>query len=291
MEEKRIDLSIIIRTKNEAENIGSVLEKIYLQDYDGFFEVIAIDSGSSDRTLEIVSCFPEVKIYSIEPENFTFGYALNYGFKLAKGKFIVYLSAHCIPTNGQWLSNLVQPLNDPCIAATYGRQEPIKAVNPIEELELIYYFLSNTNYTKAIFSNSNCAIKKEVLEKYPFDEKISFLEDFLWRNQLPEKYKIKYVPLASVYHSHPFRIKYWYNRLRNNEIANFYLKTFYNLRGYQASGSIFVRQAKWVNKLRKYFIFFINNRYYRFIFILFLFELIRLFAYIKAYEISLHKYR
>ncbi len=54
-----VDASIILVIKNEERYIGEVLDAIYRQDYHGRFEVVVVDSGSTDRTLEIVSRYPE----------------------------------------------------------------------------------------------------------------------------------------------------------------------------------------------------------------------------------------
>ena len=74
-------VSIFIRCKNEEACIGDVLSMIFEQFIDVKFEVIVLDSGSTDQTLEIVKKF-NVKLYEIAPEVFTFGYALNKGISL-----------------------------------------------------------------------------------------------------------------------------------------------------------------------------------------------------------------
>ena len=228
---ERPQVSIIIRSKNEEHFVGQTLESIFNQSIDIPFEVIVIDSGSNDRTLDIVRKF-KVRLFEIEPDKFTFGFALNYGVKLAIGKYIINLSAHCIPVNSKWMANLLYPLlSDLSIGATYGKQEPIKGLNPFEEQSLITDFDPNEKYKiRPIFSNANCAIKKRVWEKYPFDENASFSEDFIWAKMLPSKYKIKYVHSASVYHSHPLSYKYWAKRYYDNGLLKEYLELVYNIR-------------------------------------------------------------
>jgi hypothetical protein len=108
--------------------------------------------------------------------------------------------------------------------ATYGNQVPIKGVNPIEEQSLISNF---GQYGKAPFSNSNCAIKKSILMKYPFDDKATFAEDFIWSQVLPPEYKIEYVPEAAVYHSHPLSLKFWAKRYYDTGVLIEYIKHSY----------------------------------------------------------------
>lgn len=209
-------VSIVIRSKNEERFIGQVLEQIFSQDFREPFEVLVLDSGSADQTLQIVSRFP-VRLYQTDPKAFTFGRALNYGASLAAGDNVVYLSAHCVPVNDQWLAKLIAPLEDETVVATFGRQEPVMGVNLIEELELSAVFPQDPDRPPmSIFSNANCAIRRWVIEKYPFDEGIPASEDFLWRKLLPEEMRSVYVPTASVYHSHPLSLRYWAGRFRIN---------------------------------------------------------------------------
>jgi glycosyltransferase involved in cell wall biosynthesis len=209
-------VSVIIRSKNEERFIGQVLEKIFSQDYREPFEVLVLDSGSTDHTLQIVSRFP-IRLYQTDPGAFTFGRALNHGASLAAGDNVVYLSAHCVPVSNQWLSQLIAPLEDEIVVATFGRQEPVIGVNLIEELELSAVFPQDPDRPPmSIFSNANCAIRRWVIEKYPFDEEIPASEDFLWRKLLPEEMCSVYVSTASVYHSHPPSLRYWAGRFRIN---------------------------------------------------------------------------
>src|SRR4030067_158290 len=80
-----ITVSILIRAKNEEKYIGKVLDAVFNQTYKNI-EVIVVDSGSTDKTLEIARKYP-VNIYEIKPEDFTWGYSLNYGFLRAKGAY------------------------------------------------------------------------------------------------------------------------------------------------------------------------------------------------------------
>ena len=222
--------SVIIRCRDEERFIGQALEAVFGQEACPPFEVIVIDSGSKDSTLDIVRGF-DVRLYEIPPGGFTFGSALNYGAGLAEGEYLVNLSAHCIPVDANWMANLLSPLmEDASIVATYGKQEPIIGLNPFEEMTLINDFAPDANGDiLPVFSNSNCAIRKETWSKYKFDEETAHAEDFIWAKRLPPQCKIKYAPDASVYHSHPLTFRYWKSRHHNGGLFVWYLENIYGI--------------------------------------------------------------
>lgn len=206
-------VSIVIRSKNEERFIGAVLARVLEQEFDDPYEVLVLDSGSQDQTLDIVRGFP-VRLAIMPPEQFTFGWALNQGASLTVGDIVVFLSAHCVPRERTWLRSLTAPLmSDPQVAATYGRQEPMPGVNPFEEIELERTFGPTADSAVlAHFSNANSAIRRQLVTQYPFDEVVNGGEDFLWAQSLPSSYTVRYVATASVFHSHPPSLCYWRRR-------------------------------------------------------------------------------
>lgn len=216
--------SIIIRTLNEAAGLARVLETALGQEGAGTPEIIVIDSGSTDGTLEIVRRFP-ARLHELPPGEFSFGRALNLGSRLAAAPVCVHLSAHCVPTHRRWLAALLAPLTDPAVVATWGRQVPVRGLNPYEELELERIFPSRppADGEHRYFSNANCAIRRDVLRARPFDETIASLEDALWLLDLGPGERVVYVPEAEVLHSHSLRLRYWYARYRRDGLAYRYI--------------------------------------------------------------------
>ncbi|MBI3638374.1 glycosyltransferase family 2 protein [Candidatus Wolfebacteria bacterium] len=98
------ETSIVIRTKNCKKWIEIILRKLFEQTYKNF-EVVIVDSGSTDDSLSIIRKFP-VKIFKIPPKDFSYPYALNYGIKRASAKkYIVIISDHSIPISNTWLND------------------------------------------------------------------------------------------------------------------------------------------------------------------------------------------
>ena len=196
-------VSIIIRTKNEERWINSCLDSIYNQTYKNF-EIILVDNLSSDKTVEKAKQKSVKKIVFIK--NYLPGKALNLGIEKSEGKFIVCLSAHCIPVNSVWLNNLVKAIEeDKTYAGVYGRQEPMSFSTDSDKRDLMLVFgLDRKIQIKdSFFHNANSIIRKECWDKKNFDSKITNIEDRIWaKEMLKLNYKILYEPSARVSHFH-----------------------------------------------------------------------------------------
>jgi rhamnosyltransferase len=201
-----LDASIVIRAKNEAHDIGATLSRVFSQTGISAFEVIVVDSGSTDDTIEIVGAFP-AELIRIPPHEFTYGHALNLGIRAARGDFVVALSAHSLPFDDQWLRHLLQPFRAENVAGVYGRQMPrANATWP----ELFGMRLSGVMSTKPrlqerdmMFSNANGAFRRDLALLHPFDEVIPGAEDLAWADWIERQgWSIYYEPRAAVYHSH-----------------------------------------------------------------------------------------
>ncbi len=214
-----MDISIFIRAKNEAELLGRCLEQIFAQHHSFKIEVILLDSGSNDATIDIARRFP-VRILQFSPALFSFSAALNVGATIATGTIFVPLSAHAVPTDPHWLQRLVEPLfNDPTITATYSRQIPWPDVSIPEAQQIRRTFpqkqititpdrsslaLAEGRQPTEITSLSNvcAAYRREFVVSNPF-RALPFSEDRCMGLQILEAGgSVTYVPESVVYHSH-----------------------------------------------------------------------------------------
>ncbi len=194
-------VSIIVRTKNEEKWISSCLEAINNQTYKNF-EIILVDNKSTDKTVEKAKQFP---ITLVEIEKFLPGKAINDGIRASKGELLVCLSAHCIPVNDKWLENLVAAMDDEKTAGVYGRQEPMSFTPAHDKRELLLVFGLDKKIQKkdSFFHNANSIFRRDIWERYPFDEKATNIEDRIWgREVIKAGCQIVYEPSASVYHYH-----------------------------------------------------------------------------------------
>lgn len=197
------EISIIIRTKNEERWISHCLNMIYKQSYKNF-EVILVDNASNDRTVQVAKRFPLASIIHID--KFLPGKALNEGILASSGRFIVCISAHCIPKSTDWLSSLRRNFdgNDK-LAGVYGRQLPLSFTPDIDKRDLLIVFGQDRRIQVKdyFFHNANSMLRREVWEKFPFDDSVTNIEDRVWgKAVISGGYHLVYDPDAEVYHYH-----------------------------------------------------------------------------------------
>ena len=214
-------VSIIIRCYNEEEHIGKLLTGIFHQK-NADFEVILVDSGSTDSTLFIASKF-DVKVLKIRPEDFSFGYALNVGCAAASGDVLLFASAHVYPLYTDWLSLMAQPfINDEKVALVYGKQRGDYRNKFSEHQIFAQWFPEVSNYNQQIpfCNNANCAVRQSIWQTHKFDEQLTGLEDLMWAKQIQKMgYRIAYESKATIIHIHEENAAIISNRYKREAIA------------------------------------------------------------------------
>ena len=216
----KIETSIVIRTLNEERHLGKLLESIQQQTYKAW-EIILVDSGSTDATLEIARRHTS-NIYHIPQKEFTFGRSLNWGCKPAAGRYLVFASAHVDPLTNTWLSNMVRPFEDPATGMVYGRQRGMATSSVAEKRDLQRVFgpTSKILIDEAFGNNGNSAIRKDLWVDQPFDEALTGLEDIDWARKIQQKgYRVYYAADAGVYHIHEESLRQVYRRMFREGLA------------------------------------------------------------------------
>ena len=197
--------SIVIRTLNEARYLDDLLKMIAAQRLDGLeAEVVLVDSGSTDGTVEIARA-RGTRIVTIDKSEFSFGRSLNRGCAAATGDILVFISGHCIPVDEGWLQALCQPLIDDVVSYTYGRQVGDDDSNYSERRIFAKYFPETSAIPQEGFfcNNANSAMLRPVWERHLFDEDLTGLEDMALAKVLVGRgHKIGYVAQAPVFHHH-----------------------------------------------------------------------------------------
>lgn len=217
-----MQITVIIPTYNAASYLKTLLEKLKKQTVS--FELIIIDSSSTDNTLDIARRYTE-NIISIPTHEFDHGGTRTKAAKTAHGDIIVFLTQDSLPTSNETIQSLVHIFDTPLIAATYGRQLAHK------ETSLFGKHLRQFNYPKnsstrtlndtkkygiktAFLSDSFAAYRKSSLENIGwFKDGLIVGEDTYAGAKLIQKgYSIHYNATATVYHSHNYTLSEEFKR-------------------------------------------------------------------------------
>jgi len=111
-------VSIIIPAHNEEKWIGACLESVLKVDNYPHKEVIVVDDASTDSTTEVIKRFPVSLVKTEKPIGPSS--ARNIGVREAKGEIIVFIDAHCIIRDHNWIQKFLRLLGDPKVGAVGG---------------------------------------------------------------------------------------------------------------------------------------------------------------------------
>lgn len=217
-------VSVVYLTKNGGSIFEKSLKAVFSQKVEFGFEVIAIDSGSADGTVEIIQSHP-VRLYQILPHEFNFGLTRDYGFSLAKGALVVVISQDAVPVGEQWLHDLISPFADDSVSAVQGMD-----VLP-QETELFYWdkvrlFYHTRDCQKWMNAYNNigmsftcCAIRRSAWEGNQLG-RVEMSEDKVFQKKLSEKgCKIVFRQEAQDYHSHMYTVRSLAKRCENEGLG------------------------------------------------------------------------
>jgi len=212
--------SIVIRAYNEEKHIGRLLSGIFQQTVKDV-QVILVDSGSTDATVEIASTYP-VEVIHIQPEEFTFGHSLNWGIEHTYAEKVVIASAHVYPVYPDWLEKLLQPLESTQTALSYGKQRGMETTKFSENMVFQQWFPDHTvnRQDHPFCNNANAAIRRDIWANHPYDEHLPALEDLAWANWAQKQgYQIAYAGEAEVIHVHNESWQGVFNRYQREGMA------------------------------------------------------------------------
>ncbi len=229
--------SVVVLTHNPGpEVIREVLQAITTQQSPYEFEVLVIDSASTDGTCDVALEF-DVRLVSIDPDEFQHGRTRNFAMTLARGEFVAFLTHDATPAGPHWLRELVEGFDlAPDVGAVFGRHLPRRECDPFSAREINALFAGigpddrptvqsikweSESYRSykgqegalGFFSDVNSCIRRSVWKQIPFPE-LDYAEDQrLGRDLLEAGYAKVYCPSAAVFHSHTYPIGKYFHRM------------------------------------------------------------------------------
>jgi glycosyltransferase involved in cell wall biosynthesis len=256
-----IELSVVIACKNEARRFGVMLDSLARQSWNGSWEVIVADNGSTDSTLDVVESYSErlsrlvLVDASLEPG---YGPARNRGVERSTGSKILFVDADDEISDGYVAAmaaaldtaELVcarigfDGLNSPWVQSVW--EQRWQQDGPLNDFGFLPYAGSGT-----------LGIRRSLFEEIGgfrhYERPSQFEEaDFCWRIQLADHSAPVLVPGAVLQYRLPGTLRAWYRRGRNYARGQLVLYQLYGHRGMRQIRQISFRDlAGSVRRIRK----------------------------------------
>ena len=207
-------VSIIMRSYNEAWALQGTLPALAAQEYKNW-ELIVIDSGSKDGSPDLIRAARPAHFIQITPAEYNPSRVMNQGMRLAKSEFGIFLNADATPQGANWLRPLVTALQNPKVAACFGRQIPRPDCEAVFASDYDRCFgpqRESANWDH-FFSMVSSGLRKDVWQQRGFREDLQYAEDDEYTRWCKAQgYEMAYVPASVAMHSHNYTAPQIYKR-------------------------------------------------------------------------------
>ncbi len=213
-----VKVSVIIPTKNAGDDFDFLLKMLTNQECVREIEIVVVDSGSTDNTVEFAKNY-SAKVIEIQPEEFSHSYARNLGAQNASGEYLLFTVQDALPPSRTWLHSLLTKLS----------YEEISVVScaelPREDADLFYRIISWNHYEfldvnkgdrvlsipeepnhinlrkNGQLSDLACLIPSDLFSQYQY--RFSYAEDLdLGIRLIKDGHKIAFLGTTRIIHSH-----------------------------------------------------------------------------------------
>jgi len=211
-------VSIIIPTKNAGKEFNFLLKMLTNQKGFKEIEIVIVDSGSTDNTLEIAKSY-NAKIVEILPEEFSHSFARNLGAKNATGDYFLFTVQDALPPTKTWLNKLMTTIKTEDVIVASCAELPredadlfyrVKSWNHYKFLEVnqkdrILSMPADPNHINlrknGQISDLACLISAKLFLKYKY--RLSYAEDLdLGIRLIKDGKRIAFLGTMRIIHSH-----------------------------------------------------------------------------------------
>jgi rhamnosyltransferase len=212
MAEKGPSVSVIMRTKNSAGVVEQALAALFSQEQRDF-ELLVVDSASTDRTLEIVRAYP-CRLIEIAARDYYPGAVLNRAIEATTGDLLVFQNSDTVPLSPRALGDLVGVFADPEVQAAFGRQLPRPEAHTWVRRDYEVAFPAAPSTPDWLpYALPFAAMRRSAWKEHPFYSEAWGSEDTEWGFWARRQgRRIAYVASAVVMHSHNYRLRQLYGR-------------------------------------------------------------------------------
>ena len=224
--------SVLLLTCNAMPQLAELWQRLAAQELEGGFEVIAIDSESSDGSAEFLA--PRVdRLIRIARKSFDHGATRNLGIEAARAERVALLVQDALPASTRWLAELTAPLAEAQVAGAFSRQLPARGASALARHQLSGWVGASERPRRVrlepeafarltpierlhacAFDNVSSCLQRAVWRQHPFPE-TPIAEDLAWgKRVLLGGYTIAYAPASAVIHSHDRSLRYELERTR-----------------------------------------------------------------------------
>nr|CAA6828249.1 MAG: O-linked GlcNAc transferase [uncultured Thiotrichaceae bacterium] len=242
-----IKVSVVIPTWNGGDLLMKVLDAVQMQSTPWPYDILVIDSGSNDGSLEKMQNRTDIRLHVIPQSEFSHGGTRNLGVEMTDGEYIAFLTQDALPADEFWLFHLVSALeHDEEAAGAFGKHLPWSDAPLVVKRDIEAHFERLSQYPLYLsketdrirfdsgdqgwrqvlhfYSDNNSCMRRSVWEKIPYPV-IDYGEDQVWADQIIKAgYKKAYAVNAVVYHSHEYDEKEAFERNRTE--ADFFYEQF-----------------------------------------------------------------
>jgi glycosyltransferase involved in cell wall biosynthesis len=224
--------SVVIPTLNGGPVFREVIARVREQKIDGELEIVVVDSGSTDGTVE-AAVAARAKIVHIEKREFNHGLTRNRGIAESSGEIVSLLVQDAIPVGDRWLATLLEAFDDSRVAGAYSRQIPRPECSPFIKARLGAWTATQPERVvqeiadaaewerlaplerlrRIAFDDVASAMRRSVWKEFPYAAR-NFGEDVEWgKRVLLAGWKIVFEPRSAVIHSHNRPARYEFKRM------------------------------------------------------------------------------